>query len=1403
MREQEHHRGRLTPKMFISSKLIRLCAATLAVSAIALAFVGLERSAGLSSPVDAAVATVSDEYRDRLQGTRVLNEQGSQLRGERAENAGKVLLRGRSLLVGQDELTGNCGVPHRGLSQYVVQFNVDGIGLPPLNQQVAGVAREIGRPACGYIPNAAFIFVATHEEALRLRLLPTVKLVACLEVADKSAPGSFDVWRDLLQDEWARVGHVGSWAFRVILATCDTPPRLAASVAHELQSKAQRAGWQVGFQVDIGASPSLTALVLDVHDAANVDDVLGAVHAAATHGRVRWVERIESFEAHNKYARWATQGMDLDFVLSTAGSEYFSGGSSGGEGCRSACRLDDSTRETRLCGGASLGLAPPGCQVASCAFDAYNCFGNRPVATSPMSSASPQELGPLAVLNLDGQGELIAVGDTGIDVKHCMFRDDDFLGVIPRFVSAVTSDTLLTSHRKVALYWALVDDGDAPQGHGTHVAGTAAGAFTDDQLSSGVVDEAGAHFNGIASSARLIVIDLGCSTFGGCSCTGSACPCSRFSGGTCPDSPTAIYTPASLSATFTPVYALGARIFTNSFGPASMYYNAASADMDAFVAAHPDAVILFSVGNAGSLGTISSLAQAKNVIAVGATFSGTDSWADVMEELGDPLRPPSCAGVACSSHTCAELQAGVGGSAAPNSETSPFDLPEDYSVCCRSKCKTRSTVYSTQQRAAFSSQGNSLDGRAKPDVMAPGVWVTSARGRSRSSSMHGCPSPSSYCADPTAVDVKNDAMTGQMPPIGHGDDVSVSEDGEGGDTTNVLVGVANVFQVELAHQVSSFQVRASSGTGTVTLALLTAPGPAGPWEVAQWESVEKIEPGAEWLRLTLATTLMPDTFYAFSMSWPAHSGIEVEATAPGSAAGGGFGFPDCLGSAYGGIAVALCVAGGHHYSAIGSGIGAPAPTDVLPQLFSFFNLHWAPSSTPTSAIRMQFTLRPDRKRNLLVPKAGSSMATPVVAGTVALLRQYFRVGAFPLGFAREDDALNPSAALIKAVLLNGARSLASPELDGASHHFDQAFDGFGSVSLFRSIPLATLWSDPVPRLLLPGLAVDKNGDGVDPAAAEGGAFDVCVAVGAGRPFYATIVWTDPPAELSAARVLVNDLDLVVAAPGAEPTLLGNSGFFVEDPVRDAVNNVERVHMPFLPVAMSDGSDPVFRIRVVGREVSVDAAPPNTVGTVPLQPFALAITGVVEERPLADCVPCGEMSLTDAVGVLEFDVTTIRGDTTCRWSIEVPDSAAVDIVFSEVTFGIDSDGAECAPDSSVAVYRGTSDVGVEPEATLCEPGADTVASVRVEGDAVLVVVRADRSGRRPGRMVATYTVQLENDEELLFIISLSLAGMVVLMACLVVWLAFSGGEGSDGQRRRRRVHRRRVSPRRETELGGRH
>jgi subtilisin family serine protease len=56
-------------------------------------------------------------------------------------------------------------------------------------------------------------------------------------------------------------------------------------------------------------------------------------------------------------------------------------------------------------------------------------------------------------------------------------------------------------------------------------------------------------------------------------------------------------------------------------------------------------------------------------------------------------------------------------------------------------------------------------------------------------------------------------------------------------------------------------------------------------------------------------------------------------------------------------------------------------------------------------------------------RSGTSMATPLAAGAVEKIRQYFRQGYYPSGIKGSATAINPDESLLRAVILASARPL--------------------------------------------------------------------------------------------------------------------------------------------------------------------------------------------------------------------------------------------------------------------------------------------------------------------------------------------------------------------------------------------
>lgn len=195
---------------------------------------------------------------------------------------------------------------------------------------------------------------------------------------------------------------------------------------------------------------------------------------------------------------------------------------------------------------------------------------------------------------------------------------------------------------------------------------------------------------------------------------------------------------------------------------------------------------------------------------------------------------------------------------------------------------------------------------------------------------------------------------------------------------------------------------------------------------------------------------------------------------------------------------------------------------------------------------------------------GTSMATPLVAGAAAIVRQYLR----SLGVQK------PSAALLKAVLLHSAFDLfpgqfglgPAQELLTRRPNFQE---GFGRVDVGNAISLSSRDFFDEPRGLV---------------TAESRTYPVPIKMG--QQLHATLVYTDAPGSAGAQTALVNDLDLTVFENSE--AIYPNHG-----KAPDSINNSETIEYR----ASQDG---IIYVLVKGRNVPT----PNPLGG---QPYALVVT----------------------------------------------------------------------------------------------------------------------------------------------------------------------------------------------------
>lgn len=239
-----------------------------------------------------------------------------------------------------------------------------------------------------------------------------------------------------------------------------------------------------------------------------------------------------------------------------------------------------------------------------------------------------------------------------------------------------------------------------------------------------------------------------------------------------------------------------------------------------------------------------------------------------------------------------------------------------------------------------------------------------------------------------------------------------------------------------------------------------------------------------------------------------------------------------------------------HAEAVGSGLpGAPifgSCVELAPA---------APAGAGAAALQNYFY------------SSGTSMATPITSGVMAVLRQYLR---------QRRGLASPTAALMKAMVINSARLPA-----GAAPLPDNT-RGFG-------------WLD-VQQLLTPAPTGQQSfSDDINLAVATGDIrqFSVQVADPA-LPLRVTLVWSDSP-----GKGLQNRLYLRLLPPGGAPAIDGDITAFPT-----ARNNVQRVHVA-APVAGT------YIVQVHGVAVSfgIPALAPAL-----RQDFALAIINGVGFSP---------------------------------------------------------------------------------------------------------------------------------------------------------------------------------------------
>lgn len=255
--------------------------------------------------------------------------------------------------------------------------------------------------------------------------------------------------------------------------------------------------------------------------------------------------------------------------------------------------------------------------------------------------------------------------------------------------------------------------------------------------------------------------------------------------------------------------------------------------------------------------------------------------------------------------------------------------------------------------------------------------------------------------------------------------------------------------------------------------------------------------------------------------------------------------------------------------------------------------------------------------------SGTSMATPLTAGGVALLRQHY---------VDDEGLTDPSSALIKATLVATADDMTPGQYGtGTTQEIKAPPDraqGWGRLNLKKAIapdsPASVLYSD------------------IELGLGQGDSESFAIEVTDNSvPLRVVLAWTDPaPASPSVTPQLVNDLDLTVTDPAlVEHKARADAG--------DHLNNVELVEL----LTPATGT---YTITVAGYDVNGAD-----------QPYALVIFGAAQETQLPP-----ELSsvtpATGAQGVMNLNVQIVGLHTNFADGVSVASFSGTGITVNRTT-----------------------------------------------------------------------------------------------------------------------------------------
>lgn len=235
--------------------------------------------------------------------------------------------------------------------------------------------------------------------------------------------------------------------------------------------------------------------------------------------------------------------------------------------------------------------------------------------------------------------------------------------------------------------------------------------------------------------------------------------------------------------------------------------------------------------------------------------------------------------------------------------------------------------------------------------------------------------------------------------------------------------------------------------------------------------------------------------------------------------------------------------------------------------------------------------------------SGTSMSTPGITGSVALLAQRYK---------QLNGNVLPPSALIKNTICNTAKDLGNP---GPDYRF-----GFGCINALAAV-----------RILEENRYVLNS-------VATGGTNDITINVPAGAArLRVMLTWNDPAAAANAALALVNNLDLRVIDPSSNaslPWILNpNSPATNATQADDNISNIEQV-------TINNPAAGTYTLRVAGEAVT----------TGPTQDYAL--TWDIEQPNIEVTYPNGGESFNPGTTqVISWTNAGITSTQTVEYSLD--------------------------------------------------------------------------------------------------------------------------------------------------------